>query len=289
MRMRFTASRSPPGNWPSVMRTSRATTSICSERRPAASSTAPSSDRKATTPPPAEICKPTLLSPIASASAPPDFSLPGNCSAEMPGAKLTGLSFAAAKIFSSAARCVLGMPASRTFCFPSASGLRESQISSVATSEWKPRSASICKRLAASVSGSGGSSVCAVKTHFSGTPKMQLRSRTPAASSWLRISRPTSSGAAVSGSSASVTENFCNTASEPLVRLSTTPSSRPPSSARPSSDVNFFCPPNLNLKSDFIACPSRPNLPAPFRQAPSRAGSSPADIKFLACRRSRQK
>ena len=138
----------------------------------------------------------------------------------------------------------------------------------------------------ASASGSGGSSVCAVKTHFSGTPTTQSRSRTPAASSWLRISRPTSSGAAVSGSRVSGAEKLCSFCSAPFVRRSTTPSSRPPSSARPSTRRQFFRLRNLNFKSDFIACrSSRPNLPAPCRPAPSRAGSSPGDIKFSACRR----
>ena len=134
IRMLFTASRNSAGNWPSVMRVSRATTSACSVRRPASSSTVPSSDRKATTPPPAVTCNATFFSPITSAST-PDFSAAGNCSAEMAGVKLTGFSFAAIKTFSSAARCVLGIPASMTFCLPSANGLRESQTSNVATSE----------------------------------------------------------------------------------------------------------------------------------------------------------
>ena len=95
------------------------------------------------------------------------------------------------------------------------SALRESPICKLATSEEKPRSASNCSRLAASASGKGGSSVCVVKIHFSGRPTTQRRSCTPAASSWLRISRPASSGAALSGSRVSATENawsFCNPA-----------------------------------------------------------------------------
>ena len=165
---------------------------------------APSSPRKAATPPPQVICSDTWLSPMASASTPLEFSAAGGCNAASPSAKLTGFNLAAAKTCSSAARWALGIPASVTCCLPAASGQREFASNSVATSHGKPRSASICSRLAASASGSGGSSVCAVSTHFSGTPRTQWRSRTPAASRWLRISRPTSSGAAVSGSSESV-------------------------------------------------------------------------------------
>ncbi len=75
--------------------------------------------------------------------------------------------------FSSAPTCVSGMAVSRTNCLSPASGLRELDSCNVSRSVWKPRSASIWSRLCASASGNGGSSVCAVSTHFSGTPTMQ--------------------------------------------------------------------------------------------------------------------
>ena len=110
------------------------------------------------------------------------FPPPAVATPSGPSEKLTGFNFAAAKTCSSAARWALGMPASVTCCLPAASGQREFASRSVATSQGKPRSASSCSRLAASASGNGGSSVCAVSTHFSGTPTTQWRSRTPAAS-----------------------------------------------------------------------------------------------------------
>ena len=275
MRMRLTASRSSAGSWPSVMRVSRATRSGSSAGLPVGFSIAPSSERNAATPPPQVICSDTVLSPIASASTPLDFSAAGNCNADMPSAKATGFNFAATRTCSSVATCALGMPASR-MCFLSAAiGQLELASCSVATSVEKPRSASSCNRLAASASGSGGSSVCAVKTHFNGTPKMQWRSRTPAASSWLRISRPTSSGAAVSGSSVSATEKLCCDCSEPLTRRSTTPSSRLPSSARPRTLESFLRFRKLIFKMLFMVFRSRPGIRAPVRPAPSRAGSNP--------------
>ena len=75
--MRLTCSRNSAGNWPSVTRASRATTSVCSVRRLPSVSIAPSSARSAATPPPAVTCKPTVLSPMASASTPPDLSAAG--------------------------------------------------------------------------------------------------------------------------------------------------------------------------------------------------------------------
>ena len=162
------------------------------------------------------------------------------------------------------------MPASKTYFLSAGSGLRELVICKVVTSVGKPLSASICSRLSASASGSGGNSVCAVKTHFSGTPKTQWRSRTPAASSWLRISRPTSSGAAVSGSSVRATEKLCCTCSEPFTRRSTTPSSRLPSSARPSTVDNFFRFRNLIFKCCSWRCVVRQqSLPRLVAQRPA--------------------
>ena len=144
------------------------------------------------------------------------------------------------------------MPAIVTSCLPSGSGQLELESRSVAGSDGNPRSASSCKRLAASSSVSFGSSVCAVSAHFNGTPTTQKRSRTPTASRWLRISRPTSSGAAVSGSSESVTAKVCCCCNEPLVRFSTTPSSRLPSSDRPSRLVSFLRFAKLTFKTLFI-------------------------------------
>ena len=173
MRMRFTASLNSPGNWPSVMRDSRATKSGCNARRAPSFSIAPSSARSAATPPPQVICSDTVLSPTASASTPSEFFAAGGCNAASPSAKRTGFNFAAARTCSRVAMCALEMPASRT-CFVSvASRQRDSASCNVATSVEKPRSASICNRLAASAAGNGGSSVCAVKTHFSGRPRMQ--------------------------------------------------------------------------------------------------------------------
>ena len=75
MRTCFTLSRNPAGNWPSVMRASRATRSGCNARRPPSFSIAPSNARNAATPPQV-ICNDTVLSPIASASTPGSAGVP---------------------------------------------------------------------------------------------------------------------------------------------------------------------------------------------------------------------
>ncbi len=92
------------GNWPRVMRISRATNSASMRFGVASASIAPSSERNAAMPPPALTCKSIPCAASASVNKPCCASLPPLASAVIPSENVIGLSCAAFNARSKIAR-----------------------------------------------------------------------------------------------------------------------------------------------------------------------------------------